>query len=132
MASNVKAANACVNAQATAIAALLAGGYLRIYDGSQPAAADMAAAGTLLAELRFPSPAGTVANGVLTIGTIESDVSANATGTPTWFRALSSDLTPVVDGSAGVRATDCVLSDSTITSGGSVGVEAMAITVPKA
>jgi hypothetical protein len=133
MASNLKASNACVNAEAASIAALLAGGYLRLYNGTQPATVDTAASGTLLAELRFPSPVGTVVNGVLTIGTVTGDISANATGNPTWFRALGANgTTAVVDGSAGIADADCVLTEATITMGGTVGVESMVITVPKA
>lgn len=80
------------------------GALLRIYDGTQPATGG--AATTLLAELTCGSPfAAGAAAGVLTLGSITQDSSANATGTATWFRIVKSDgTTHVLDGT--VTATD--------------------------
>ena len=51
MATNPKYSNTCVNAEANAIGSALDNGFIRIYDGSQPADADTAVSGqTLLAE----------------------------------------------------------------------------------
>ncbi len=112
MAYNVKRADAAVNAEATAVVALLNGGKLRLYTGTQPATADTAAAGTLLAELTFANPAisGSPSAGVATLAALTADGSANADGTPTWFRALKSDDTPVFDGTVGlVSGYDCII-----------------------
>ena len=51
MANNLKLSNAAVNAEADALSVLLDNGYLRIYDGTQPANADTPiSTQTLLAE----------------------------------------------------------------------------------
>lgn len=73
-------------------------GYLRIYDGTVPATSDTAlGAQVLLAELRFNATAFAAASSASkTANAITSDSSANATGTPTFFRALKSDGTTVV------------------------------------
>lgn len=118
MALNTQLANATVNAQADALATLLNNGYLRIYDGAQPATADTAlGAQVLLAELRFnatAAPASTV--GLLTFNAITADSSANASGTAAWFRCLKSDGTTVVmDGSIGTATANMILSTTTIT-----------------
>lgn len=53
MALNPKYSNTMVNAEANAVGDALNNGYIRIYDGSQPANADTAVgAQVLLAELR--------------------------------------------------------------------------------
>ena len=102
MPNNTQLANATVNGQGDNLAARLNNGYLRIYDGTQPATADTAiGAQVLLAEPRFNATAApATVNGLITFNAITADASANATGTATWFRALSSDGTTVVyDGS---------------------------------
>jgi hypothetical protein len=117
VANNPKWSNAAVNAEADALAALLNDGYLRIYDGSQPANADTALSGqTLLAELRFGNPAfGAAVAGLLTANAITADAAANATGTASWFRALKSDgTTAVFDGSVGTASADLVLDSVAI------------------
>lgn len=107
MSHNLKLANAAVNAEANALAALLNSGYLRIYDGTQPATADTAiTTQNLLAELTFGATAfGASSAGVITANAITSDSDANATGTATWCRCFKSDgTTPVLDGSVDVSA----------------------------
>lgn len=104
MSKNTQLASAVVSAQADLLADLLAGGYLRIYSGAQPANADTAVTTqTLLVQLRFATPAAPPAvNGLLTFNALISGV-ASATGTATWCRALASDgATVVFDGTVGV------------------------------
>jgi hypothetical protein len=123
MSLNTQLANATVNGQADDLAARLNNGYLRIYDGTQPATADTAiGAQVLLAELRFNATAAPAASGgLLTFNAITSDSSANASGTASWFRALKSDGTTVVlDGSVGTSGTNLVMATTTITSGQTV------------
>jgi hypothetical protein len=113
MALNTQMANATVNAQGDAMSNLLDNGYLRIYDGTQATNADTAlGAQVLLAELRFNATAsGATSGGVITWSAMTADSSANATGTPTWFRALSSDGTTVVyDGTVGASGANLNLS----------------------
>lgn len=98
------ATNAARNAAADAVTALCNGGVLRIYDGTPPADANTALAGnTLLAELTFGATAfGAAVNGVATANAISADTSANATGTPTFFRTFETGGTTVVfQGTAG-------------------------------
>lgn len=118
MALNTQIADATVNAQANALAALLNSGYLRIYSGTQPTNADTAiGAQVLLAELRFNATAApSAASGLLTFNAITDDSSADASGTASWFRCLKSDGTTVVmDGSIGTSAANMILSTTTIT-----------------
>jgi hypothetical protein len=122
---NTQLANATVNGQADNLAARLNGGFLRIYDGTQPTNADTAiGAQVLLAELTFnatAAPASTV--GLLTFNAITADASANATGTATWFRAVSSNGTTVVmDGSVGTATSNLILNSVSIVAGGNVAV----------
>lgn len=132
MANNPKISSTAVNAQADALSDLLDNGYLRIYDGTQPANANTAVSTqVLLAELRFNATASAAASaGTLTMNAITQDSSANATGTATWFRALKSDGSTVVfDGSVGTSSCDINLGSTSITSGSSVGVTSMTFTV---
>lgn len=132
MANNLKISTTAVNAQADALSDLLDNGYLRIYDGTQPANANTAITSqVLLAELRFNATAAPAASGgVLTMNSISQDSSANNTGTATWFRALKSDgSTAVFDGSVGTASCDLNLGSTSITSGASVAVTSMTYTV---
>lgn len=132
MANNLKISTTAVNAQADALSDLLDNGYLRIYDGTQPANANTAITSqVLLAELRFNATAAPAASGgVLTMSSIAQDSSANNTGTATWFRALKSDgSTAVFDGSVGTASCDLNLGSTSITSGASVAVTSMTYTV---
>ena len=135
MATNPKRSNTAASAAADAVSALLTNGYLRIYDGTQPATADTAiTTQVLLAELRFNASAafGAAVNGVATANALTSDSSANATGTASWFRALKSDGTTVVyDGSVGTSAADLVLNSVAIALGAIVAVTAFTYTENK-
>lgn len=132
MANNLKISTTAVNAQADALSDLLDNGYLRIYDGTQPANANTAITSqVLLAELRFNATAAPAASGgVLTMSSIAQDSSANNTGTATWFRALKSNGSTVVfDGSVGAASCDLNLGSTSITAGASVAVTSMTYTV---
>ena len=132
MANNLKISTTATNAQADALSDLLDNGYLRIYDGSQPANANTAITSqVLLAELRFNATAAPAASGgVLTMNSITQDSSANNTGTATWFRALKSDGSTVVfDGSVGTSGSDLNIGSTSITLGASVAVTSMTFTV---
>lgn len=134
MASNPKLGNAAANASADAACALLNTGYLRVYDGTQPATADTAITSqTKLAELRFGATAfGAATAGVATANAITSDSSADATGTATWFRALKSDgTTAVFDGTCGTSSSDCILNSTAVTAGGTVAVTSFTYTQNK-
>ena len=100
---------------------------LRIYDGSRPATAGTAT--TLLAELTCGTPfAAAAVNGVLTLGAITQDSSANSTGTATWFRIVKADGTTfVMDGNVGTSGSDLNLTTTSIVSGQPVSVSSFVI-----
>jgi hypothetical protein len=134
MANDLRESNAAVNGKADYISDQLDNGYLRIYDGSRPATADTAVgAQVLLAELRFNATvAGAAVAGVLTFNALTADASANATGTASWFRALSSDgTTAQFDGEVGTSGSDLNLNTTSIVSGAEVSISAFTYTQPK-
>ena len=111
MALNTQIADATVNAQANALAALCNSGFIRIYDGAQPATADTALGGnTLGVTLTFGATAfpGAV-SGLLTANAITSGT-AVAGITPTFARIFKSDGTTVVmDVSAGASGANLTI-----------------------
>jgi hypothetical protein len=134
MALNPKYSNTMVNAEADAVGDALDDGYLRIYDGTQPANADTAiVAQNLLAELRFDSDAfGAASSGVITANAIADDASAAATGTATWARILASDGTTVwFDGSVGTASANVILNTTSIVTGAVVSCSGLTFTVNK-
>lgn len=108
------------------------GALLRIYTGAQPADADAAATGILLAQLTCGSPFGTAsAEGVVTANAITQDSAADASGTAGWFRLLAADgITTVCDGA--ITATggggELQLVTTTVTVGQPVQVTSFTIT----
>lgn len=134
MPNNLKLSNNVVNPQADALSDLADNGYLRIYDGTQPATADTAiSTQVLLAELRFNADAAPSAvDGVLTFNAITQDSNANNTGTASWFRALKSDGSTVLfDGTVGVSGSDLNIATTAIVAGAIVGVTSFVYTVSK-
>ena len=134
MPNNLKLSNNVVNPQADALSDLADNGYLRIYDGTQPATADTAiSTQVLLAELRFYADAAPSAvDGVLTFNAITQDSNANNTGTASWFRALKSDGSTVLfDGTVGVSGSDLNIATTAIVAGAIVGVTSFVYTVSK-
>lgn len=118
-------------------AALDAGGAaaeLEIYSGSQPADADTAASGTLLATLVLNDPAGTQSGGVITIDVSPAiTATAGATGTAGWGRLLDSTGATVLDGSVGTSGADFIIDSTSITSGQTVALVATStLTLPAA
>ena len=106
------------------------GGFLRIYDGTQPTGPDTAlGAQVLLAELPLTSnPAAPAASaGVLTFSAITDEASAIATGTQTWAALVTSAGVRIVDMSAGNGSGDLDLA-GTITETGTVSVTSLTIT----
>ena len=106
-------------------------GKIRIYSGTRPATGG--AETTVLAELPCsatfaPAPSG----GVLTVNAITSDASADATGTATWFRVLTSANAAVLDGDVGTSGSDLNLNSTSLTAGGSVAITSFTITAGNA
>ena len=130
MALNTQITNAAANAACNAIVALVNGGFLDIYDGSQPATADTAVGSQVkLARLAFSATAFAAAvNGVATANAITQDSAADATGTAAWYRACKSDGTAVFDGTVGTGTHNLVLSTTAIVAGAVVSVTAFTFT----
>jgi hypothetical protein len=133
-ASRTTGANAARDAALNAITATVNNGSLRIYSGTAPANADGSLSGnTLLAQLTLGATAfGSAASGVATANAISADTSADATGTPTFFRLLASNGTTVVyQGTAGASGQELNLSNLSggqIVAGGSVSVTSLTVT----
>lgn len=131
MAKNSTWSTADRNAKLDAIRADFNSGYLRFYDGTQPAGPDTAITSqVLLAELRFNATAFPAAvNGVLTANAITSDAAANATGTVTWYRTLKSDGTTALhDGSVGTSAANGIVATTAIVANAVIDCSAFTIT----
>jgi len=113
------------------VAAIDAGagaGKLRLYNGTRPATGG--AVTTLLAELTFSDPCGTVTSGVLTFSDIASDASADNTGTATWFRIVDSTGAFVLDGTITVTGGggDITMTSTSIQAGVTVDATSLVFT----
>lgn len=107
-------------------------GEIRIYSGAQPASANDAASGTLLATVTLADPAfGAAASGVAT-GTDPASVNAASTGTAGWFRAADSNGNTVFDGDVTATGGGGVMELSTVslTSGYAVDITSITVTMP--
>jgi hypothetical protein len=133
-ASRTTGANAARDAALNAITATANTGSVRIYSGTAPTDADTALSGnTLLAQLPLGATAfGASASGVATANAITADASADATGTPTFFRILATNGTTVIyQGTAAATGAELNLSGLSggqIVAGGSVSVTSLTIT----
>ena len=107
---------------------------LRIYSGSRPANVAAAITGTLLAELTCNATfAPAASGGVLTLNSITSDSSADATGTATHFRLWNSaGSTAMIDGDVGTSGSDLNLNTVSIVAAATVSVTSFTITAPNA
>ena len=134
--ANVRLTTAARNAMlggAGGLAALLDGGLIEIRSGTQPASANNATAGTLLATLQLSSPVeASITNGVLTFGTITEDSSADATGTATWARVRGGDTNneTVFDCDVGTSGATINLNTTSIVAGGPVRITSFTLTQP--
>lgn len=107
-------------------------GKIRLYSGSRPSTGG--AITTLLAELTCNATfAPSASGGVLTLNSITSDSSADATGTATWGRLFKSDGTTIVfDFNVGTSGSDLNLNTTSITAGGPVSITSFTITAGNA
>jgi|GEM_PF-1634190 len=110
----------------SAINALLSNGTLRLYSGPRPA--DLGTpSGTLLATLTLGSTAGTVSNGVWTVGSVTQTNSAHVSGTPTFIRFSTSGGTAVADIDIGSGVGNVQFSGSVV-NGQNVTVSGLTLT----
>jgi len=136
----MRIANAGARAMADVLAALANGGTLRLYSGSQPAEADAAPTGTLLASGALPNPAFGAATdgapgGVATAAAIAA-ITASAPGTLGWFRVLSSGGATIWDGNIGLGASgaDMIVAGASlaVVAGSSITISSLTVTMPEA
>lgn len=121
------------NAALTAITSLANGGSIKVYTGSQPATANTAASGTLLATFTLPSPAFETASAGSQDIDANPDLTATAaaTGTAGWARVYKADGTSAVfDGSVGTSGADFLIVSTSITSGQTVNLLSGALSFP--
>lgn len=117
----------------------LASGNLDIYTGNQPADADSAPTGTLLAQFSLgATPFSAAASGAVGLTSALTDASANATGTAGWFRLKASgdddgatgSTYARIDGTCGTSGAQINMSTTSIVAGTSVTLNSLAITQP--
>lgn len=103
---------------------------IRIYSGTPPVNVGTALAGnTLLAELPCSATAfASASGGVLTANAISNDTSADAAGTATFFRHVTSGGTAVIQGTVGTSGADLNLGTTTFSIGLVVSISSYAIT----
>ena len=118
------------NAQADALGDNFDGGTLKIYTGAQPASANDAASGSLLATITIPTPAfGTAASGAIDKAGTWSVV-ATGTGTAGWARMESAAGAKKMDFSVAESAADLIIDNDAVVTGGVVTVTGLTITTP--
>lgn len=91
------------------LATWLAGGEIRLYDGTRPANADTAISDqTLLVTFEIADPSGTVTSGVFT-GANPASAMIAATGTVAWARVVDSSAGTIFDADVGLTSSGSVL-----------------------
>lgn len=105
-------------------------GKIKIYTGPQPDPGAELTTQTLLAELTFSKPCGTVSNGVLTFDDIAEEDLAPATGTAAWARLSDGAGTWVADVDVGTSGSGAaiILNTTNIYQGGIVRITSAQIT----
>jgi hypothetical protein len=114
------------------MAALVNGGTLKIYTVGSGVPATAATAITdqvLLATLTLSGTAfGAASNGVATANAITGDTTADATGTASFFRLLTSGGSSRIQGLCGTSASDLNLNSVAISAGAAVDVTSLTLT----
>ena len=132
MANSPKRSNEAANAACDAMAALVNGGTLKIYSVGSGVPATAATAITdqvLLATLSLNATAfGAAVAGVATANAIVGDSSADATGTASFFRLLTSGAASRIQGLCGTSASDLNLNSLAFQAGAAVDVTALTLT----
>lgn len=125
--TSVQTKAAALNAQL----ALLDGGYINIYSGTQPAATTTDLTDqVLLSEHALSDPAfAPTSTATAMANAIADDESANASGTASFYRAYGADGTCHRQGSAGGAGSgaELILDNPTIVAGGTVTVSSYSV-----
>lgn len=129
--NNPQASIAARDAMLNAITALLNGGTINYYTGSQPASPDTAISSqTLLCTDTFNATAfGSASAGSATANAITTGT-AGASGTVTWCRCEASGGTAHLDLSVGTASADVIVATTTISSGNQIPVTSFVLSHP--
>lgn len=114
------------------LAKFTSGSKLEIRAGLRPAVTAASTGTTLLATVALKNPAFTQLNGVLTLADPDA-VTAVATGTAAWFRALDASNGTILDGKVGATGdatADLTLATTSLSTGLSVDITSGQITMP--
>ena len=106
-----------------------ASGELKIYTGSAPVDANAVASGTLLVTIVLTSGHAASSAGAAALNMNETGV-AVATGTAGWARWHDSSDIYRLDMSVGTTGTDAIITNATITNGGTVTLTALTLSQP--
>lgn len=126
------------NSEANALSAAIDGGsgagVINIRTGTQPASADSAATGTLLASFTLNDPSfGLAASGIATLDVTPAiSTTGLAAGDAGWFRITDSTGATVVDGSVSLSGGggDLIMSTLTVSVGLTLQLTSGTITAP--
>lgn len=111
------------NLEASTMATAFNSGTLQIYTGSQPASANSAATGTLLATITLPSSAfASASGGSVAKSATAWQTTAAATGTAGWARFTSSSADRRMDCSVAESGADLTIDNEGVEAGGTVTV----------
>lgn len=133
MASNIHLKTTLRNTMLDTVnAAIGAGGFLRFYDGVQPATADAAlGAQVKLAELPLSaSPFAAAGAGSIAVNAITDDLSADATGTATWATFVTAAGVRIFDVSVSTAGADINLNSVALQVGAKVSVTSYSLSIP--
>ena len=104
-----------------------AGSTMEIRTGSQPASANDAATGTVLATITLPANPWAAASGGSIAKQNTWSATAGATGTAGWARITGGSN--VMDVSVGTSGADAIIDNASIVNGGTVTVTSLSITI---
>lgn len=126
--------NAACDAMVDLVDGGAAAGTIKIYTGSQPASANDAPTGTLLATFTLNDPAfGAAAAGVADLDVSPALTTTGAAdGTAGWFRCESSTPATIFDGACGTSGQQLNLNTLTISIGVNVEITSGTYTMPAA
>ncbi|NUW45557.1 hypothetical protein [Nonomuraea rhodomycinica] len=125
------ARNAAIDAVVDLLDAGAGAATIEVRTGSQPATANDAATGTVLATFTLADPAfGSASSGVATLASTPRSTTGVAAGTAGWFRAKDSNGNTVFDGAVGTSGAELNLNTLTISVGVNVEITSGTMTMP--
>lgn len=120
----------------TAVRNLLCDAFVDLIDGGSANPEGLlrigtAGMGTILAELDFSNPAfGSAAVGIATANAIADETSAPATGTAAAFDFQDRDRVTLITGSVGTGGAEINLDTTSITTGDTIEITSLTVTMP--